>query len=46
MNELCTVNFNCHQEIYEEKKEEIWLSPVTKAPTPTENSKMINNLAS
>ena len=22
-----------------EKKEEIWLSPMTKAPTPTENSK-------
>ena len=26
---------NSHQE----KKEEIWLSPVTKAPTPTEKSK-------
>ena len=24
---------------YEEKKEEIWLSPMTKAPTPTEMSK-------
>ena len=24
---------------YEEKKEEIWLSPKTKAPTPTEMSK-------
>ena len=24
---------------YEEKKEEIWLSPVTKTPTPTEQSK-------
>ena len=23
----------------EEKKEEIWLSPMTKAPTPTEMSK-------
>ena len=23
----------------EEKKEEIWLSPMTKAPTPTEKSK-------
>ena len=22
-----------------EKKEEIWLSPMTKAPTPTENTK-------
>ena len=25
--------------IYKEKKEEIWLSPMTKAPTPTEMSK-------
>ena len=25
--------------ICKEKKEEIWLSPVTKAPTPTEKSK-------
>ena len=25
--------------IYTEKKEEIWLSPMTKAPTPTEMSK-------
>ena len=25
--------------IYLEKKEEIWLSPMTKAPTPTEMSK-------
>ena len=24
---------------FEEKKEEIWLSPMTKAPTPTEMSK-------
>ena len=24
---------------YQEKKEEIWLSPMTKAPTPTEMSK-------
>ena len=24
---------------YKEKKEEIWLSPMTKAPTPTEKSK-------
>ena len=24
---------------YQEKKEEIWLSPMTKAPTPTEKSK-------
>ena len=24
---------------YKEKKEEIWLSPMTKAPTPTEMSK-------
>ena len=23
----------------QEKKEEIWLSPITKAPTPTEKSK-------
>ena len=27
------------QSLYEEKKEEIWLSPMTKAPTPTEMSK-------
>ena len=25
--------------IFREKKEEIWLSPVTKTPTPTEQSK-------
>ena len=25
--------------IWKEKKEEIWLSPVTKTPTPTEQSK-------
>ena len=25
--------------LYVEKKEEIWLSPMTKAPTPTEMSK-------
>ena len=25
--------------VYEEKKEEDWLSPMTKAPTPTEKSK-------
>ena len=25
--------------IYKDKKEEIWLSPMTKAPTPTEMSK-------
>ena len=25
--------------LYKEKKEEIWLSPMTKAPTPTEMSK-------
>ena len=25
--------------MYKEKKEEIWLSPMTKAPTPTEMSK-------
>ena len=25
--------------VYQEKKEEIWLSPVTKTPTPTEQSK-------
>ena len=26
-------------DIAQEKKEEIWLSPITKAPTPTEKSK-------
>ena len=25
--------------MFEEKKEDIWLSPVTKTPTPTEQSK-------
>ena len=25
--------------LWQEKKEEIWLSPMTKAPTPTEMSK-------
>ena len=25
--------------MYKDKKEEIWLSPMTKAPTPTEMSK-------
>ena len=25
--------------VYQDKKEEIWLSPMTKAPTPTEMSK-------
>ena len=25
------------------KKEEIWLSPMTKAPTPTEKSKMLHD---
>ena len=25
--------------VYEEKKEEIWLSPMTKAPTPAEMAK-------
>ena len=29
--------------IWSEKKEEIWLSPMTKAPTPTEMSKGQNN---
>ena len=26
-------------EVWKEKKKEIWLSPMTKAPTPTEMSK-------
>ena len=30
--------FNKHI-VYQEKKEEIWLSPMTKTPTPTEMSK-------
>ena len=32
--------FNKYNKIYlQEKKKEIWLSPMTKAPTPTEMSK-------
>ena len=31
--------FGHGQQLCEEKKEEIWLSPMTKAPTPTEISK-------
>ena len=30
---------NQFTESFYEKKEEIWLSPMTKAPTPTEKSK-------
>ena len=30
---------NLSVEVLEEKKEDIWLSPMTKAPTPTEMSK-------
>ena len=33
------VPFCLHAPRCEEKKEEIWLSPMTKAPTPTEMSK-------
>ena len=29
----------CSIKSWKEKKEEIWLSPMTKAPTPTEMSK-------
>ena len=35
MNQYCTL---------QEKKEEIWLSPVTKAPTPAELSKGQNDI--
>ena len=37
MQKLYVIQFN--KTIEKEKKEEIWLSPVTKAPTPTEKSK-------
>ena len=33
------VRRNMTQNFKKEKKEEIWLSPMTKAPTPTEMSK-------
>ena len=29
--------------MYRENKEDIWLSPMTKAPTPTENVKKAND---
>ena len=41
----CAFYFHCKrvtitsQGMFEEKKEEIWHSPMTKAPTPTEMSK-------
>ena len=39
-NDLFSQSWN---QSFEVKKEEIWLSPMTKAPTPTENSKKQGN---
>ena len=36
---LCQIPTDVISAVWEEKKEEIWLSPVTKTPTPTEQSK-------
>ena len=43
-SEVDVLSDNLHQqdyivELFKEKKKEIWLSPMTKAPTPTEKSK-------
>ena len=34
-----TLCFDVRRKTFEDKTEEIWLSPMTKAPTPTEMSK-------
>ena len=41
--QYCTFNITITDDSNEEKKEDIWLGPMTKAPTPPKNPKRNDN---